>query len=128
VSTNTFTETVDTTAPSAATITSVTDDVSPVTGTLANNAHTNDTDLTVKVSLTGTGAVAGDTVQLYNGSGTGSQLGTSYTLTGTDISNTFVNLQTGTLTDGTTYAITAHVTPARRTHSLVSTNTFTETV
>ncbi|MFD2273824.1 VCBS domain-containing protein [Undibacterium arcticum] len=124
---NTFTVTEDTTAPSAATISSVTDDVSPVTGTLTSGASTNDTDLTVKVSLTGTSAVAGDTVQLYNGTGTGSQLGTSYTLTSTDISNTFANVQTGTLTNGTTYAITARVTDAAGNQSVVSTNTFTVT-
>ncbi len=64
----------------------------------------------MQVSLTGTGALAGDTVQLYNGSTTASQLGTSYTLTATDITNGFANVQTGTLTDGTTYAITARVT------------------
>ena len=57
----------------------MTDDVAPVTGTLTSGGSTNDTDLTVKVSLAGTGAVAGDTVQLYNGTGTGSQLGTSAT-------------------------------------------------
>ncbi|HKU09160.1 MAG TPA: Ig-like domain-containing protein [Bradyrhizobium sp.] len=88
----------------------MTDDVLPVTGTLTSGGSTNDTDLTVAVSLSGTGAVAGDTVQLYNGTGTGSQLGTSYTLTATDIANGAVNLQTGTLTNGTTYTITARVT------------------
>src|SRR5437016_5187213 len=41
----------DPTAPTAATITSVTDDVAPVTGTLSSGARTNDPDLTVKVSL-----------------------------------------------------------------------------
>src|SRR4029079_7154253 len=94
VSTNSFAVTVDTAAPSAAAITSVTDDVAPVTGTLTGGARTNDTDLTVKVSLTGTGAVAGDTVQLYDGSGTGSQLGTSYTLTDTDITHGSSNTAT----------------------------------
>src|SRR2546421_152141 len=82
-----FTAVEDTTAPTAPSITSVNDNSSPVTGNLASGDHTNDTDLTVKVSLTGTGAVAGDTVQLYNGIGTGSQLGTSYTLLAGDITN-----------------------------------------
>ena len=68
----------------------------------------------MKVSLTGTGALAGDTVQLYNGTGTGSQLGTSYTLLSGDITNGFANVQTGTLSNGTTYAITARVTDAGR--------------
>src|SRR2546421_224344 len=105
-----FTVTEDTTAPEAPTIASGNDNVLPVTGNLTSGAHTNDTDLTVQVSLAGTGALAGDTVQLYNGSTTASQLGTSYTLTATDIGNGFANVQTGTLTNGTTYAITARVT------------------
>ena len=95
---------IDATAPTAPSIASVTDDVAPVTGTLTSGGATNDIDLTVKVSLTGTGAVAGDTIQLYNGTGTGSQLGASYTLLSGDISNGFANVQTGTLSDGTTYA------------------------
>ncbi|QDW47974.1 hypothetical protein FFI89_032165 [Bradyrhizobium sp. KBS0727] len=111
----------------APTITSVTDDVSPATGTLTSGGSTNDTDLTVQVSLTGTGAAAGDTVQLYDGSGTGSQLGISYTLLAVDISNGFANLQTGTLSDGTTYAITARFTDTLGNQSAVSTNTFTVT-
>ncbi|WGS19721.1 Ig-like domain-containing protein [Bradyrhizobium sp. ISRA463] len=119
--------TIDTTAPTAPSITSITDDVSPLTGTLTSGASTNDTDLTVKVSLIGTGAVAGDTVQLYNGSGTTSQLGTSYTLTSSDISNGFANVQTGTLTNGTTYTLTARVTDQAGNQSAVSTNSFTVT-
>jgi hypothetical protein len=119
------TATIDTTAPIAPSITSVTDDVAPVTGTLANNGVTNDTNLTVKVSLTGTGAAAGDTVQLYNGIGTGSQLGVSYTLTATDITNAFANVQT-TLTSGTTYTITARVTDQAANQSAVSTNPSSE--
>ncbi len=41
----------------------MTDNVAPLTGTLANRAYTNDPDPTVQVSLSGTGALAGDTVQ-----------------------------------------------------------------
>src|SRR5438477_88045 len=48
-------------------ISAVNDDVSPVTGNLTSGDRTNDTDLTVTVSLAGTNALAGDTVQLYNG-------------------------------------------------------------
>src|SRR5260370_27314030 len=60
---------------------------------------------------------SGDTVQLYNGTGTVSQLGTSYILTASDITNTFANVQTGTLTNGTTYAITSEEhTSARQSH------------
>jgi Ca2+-binding RTX toxin-like protein len=81
----------------------------------------------VKVSLSGTGALAGDTVQLYSGTGTGSQLGSSYTLTNTDISNSFANVQTGTLTNGTTYTLTARLTDQSGNQSAVSTNSFTVT-
>jgi hypothetical protein len=83
----------------------VTDDITPVTGPLTSGGSTNDTDLMVKVSLSGTNAVAGDTVQLYNGTGTGSQLGTSYIITSGDITNGFANVQTGTLSNGTTYIV-----------------------
>jgi hypothetical protein len=93
--TGTYTATGDTTAPSAASISSVNDDVAPVIGPISSGAVTNDPDLTVKVSLSGTGAFAGDTVQLYNGTNTGSQLGSSYALTSTDISNGFANVQNG---------------------------------
>jgi hypothetical protein len=109
-----FTVTVDTMAPSAPSIASVTDDIAPVTGTLTSGGSTNDTDLTVKVSLSGTNAVAGDTVQLYNGTGTGSQLGTSYIITSGDITNGFASVQTGTLSNGTTYTITTRVTDQAR--------------
>ena len=102
--------TLDTLAPAAPAITSVTDDVLPVTGALTSGGSTNDTDLTVRVSLSGTNAVAGDTLQLYNGTGTSSQLGTSYTITSGDISNGFADVQTGALSNGATYTITARVT------------------
>ena len=112
---------------SPASIISVTDNVAPLTGTLANRAYTNDPDPTVQVSLSGTGALAGDTVQLYNGTGTGSPLGNSYRLTSTDISNGFANVQPGTLTNGTTYTLTARITDAAGNQSAVSTNSFTLT-
>ena len=102
--------TLDTTAPAAPSITSVTDDALLVTGTLTSGGSTNDTDLTVRVGLSGTNAVAGDTIQLYNGTGTSSQVGTSYTITSGDISNGFADVQTGALSNGTTYTITARIT------------------
>src|SRR5260370_12859210 len=71
---------------------------------------------------------SGDTVQLYNGTGTVSQLGTSYTLTASDITNTFANVQTGTLANGTTYAITARVTDAAGNQNAVSTQTLPGTI
>ena len=60
-----FHVTIDTSAPAAPAITSVTDDVLPVTGTVADNGFTNDATLTI----TGT-AEAGSTVTLYDTDGT----------------------------------------------------------
>ena len=59
--------TLDLTAPGAPSITSVTDNVGSITGGLTSGGRTDDTNLTVRVSLGSTNAVAGDTVQLYNG-------------------------------------------------------------
>ena len=101
--------TIDNTAPTVPAIASVTDDVAPVTGALVSGASTNDTNLTVKVTLTGTGAVAGDTVQIYNGIGTTSPVGGSYTILAADITAGFATVATGALIDGTTYALTARV-------------------
>jgi uncharacterized repeat protein (TIGR03803 family) len=117
--------TIDRTPPSPATITSVIDNVAPVTGTLTSGSSTNDPDPSLRVSLSGTGALAGDAVQLYNGTNTISPLGSSYTLTSTDINNGFANLQTGTLTNGTTYTLTARFTDAAGNQSGVSSNSFT---
>jgi VCBS repeat-containing protein len=116
----------DATPPNAPVIVSVTDNVAPLTGTFTTSGvATNDTDLTVKVTLPTTGslAVAGDTVQLYNGTGTGNLL-VAHVLTPADISAGFVNLQTGTLTNGTTYNLTARITDAASNQSAAS-NTFT---
>src|SRR5439155_1065235 len=60
-----FTVIEDTVAPNAPTISTVNDNVSPVTGDLANGASTNDTTLTVS----GT-AEAGSTVTIYDTDGT----------------------------------------------------------
>ncbi|MEV8686494.1 VCBS domain-containing protein, partial [Mesorhizobium ciceri] len=120
---------VDTVAPNAPVITSVTDDVSPVTATYGTSGvTTNDTDLTVKVTLptSGSPAEAGDTIRLYNGTGTGIPLGGAYTLTAADIVSGFVSLQTGTLTNGTTYNLTARITDAATNQSAAS-NTFVVT-
>ncbi|MGY2297297.1 beta strand repeat-containing protein [Pseudomonas yamanorum] len=71
MSSNTFSLTVDTTAPSAATgyavaITAYTDDVAPQTGSFASGTSTSDT----TPLLTGTvaGLAAGDVVRIYEGS------------------------------------------------------------
>ena len=101
---------LDTTAPATPAIASVTDDALTGTGTLTSGGSTNDTDLTVRVSLNGINAVAGDTIQLYNGTGTSSQVGTSHTITSGDISNGLADVQTGALSNGTTYTITARIT------------------
>ena len=114
-----FHVTVDTSTPNAPSITSVNDDIAPVTGPLSSGGSTNDTDLTVRVGLGGTTAVAGNTIQLYNGTGTGNQLA-SYTLTATDISNGFADVQTGTLSNGLTYTLTARITDGAGNQSAAS--------
>ena len=118
--------TIDTTATNPPTITSVTDDVGTITGTLTSGGRTDDTNLTVKVTLptTGTLAVAGDTIQLYNST---TALGTAYTLLADDITNGFANVATGTLTNGTTYTINAKVIDIAGNASTASGN-FTTTV
>ena len=95
---NVIAVTVDTTAPNAPSITSVTDDVGTITGALTTGGRTDDTNLTVKVSLTSTNAVAGDTIQLYNG---GTALGTAYTLLAGDITAGYADVATGALSNGT---------------------------
>ena len=111
--------TIDTTAPNAPSITSVTDNVSPVTGTVADGGSTNDTTPTIRVSLTSTGAVAGDSVQLYNGT---TALGSAVTLTSTDITAGHIDITTGTLTNGTTYDFRAGVTDQAGNTSTASTD------
>ena len=83
-----FHVTIDTSAPSAPSIASVSDDVSPVTGTVADNGVTNDTTLTI----TGT-AEAGSTVTIYDTDGT-TVLGTGIA-TGGNYSITTSVLATG---------------------------------
>jgi hypothetical protein len=96
---------VDTIAPSAPTITSVTDDVSPVTGNLTSGDSTNDARPTVRVSLTGTTALAGDAVQLYNST---TVLGSATTLTSSHIEAGYVDITTSALSRGS-YALNAKV-------------------
>jgi hypothetical protein len=94
------------TAPS---IISVTDDVGSITGMLITGGRTDDTDLLVRVSLptTGSPAVAGDKVQLFDGA---NPLGALYELTATDVTtNGYADVLTGALTDGITYQINASV-------------------
>jgi hypothetical protein len=113
-----------TVAPAAPTITSVTDNVTPVTGPLANGGFTNDTALSVQVSLANTGARAGDFIQLFNGSNPLTT--TPYKLTAGDISNGSVTLTTNTLSNGSTYNIAAVLTDQDNTFAEKATSsTFT---
>lgn len=97
----------DVTPPNAPTITA-TDDQSPVTGTIASGDSTNDATPTVNVDLSGTGALAGDTVELYNGT---AAVGTPVTLTALNIAAGFVAITTPTLADGA-YSLNASITDA----------------
>jgi len=97
---------VDTKAANAPQITSVSDDVTPVTGTVSSGGATNDVSPTVHVSLADTNAVAGDTVQLYNGA---AALGAAVTLTADHISAVAVDI-TPTGLAGGAYSVTAKVT------------------
>src|SRR5205823_2073795 len=64
---------------------------------------------------------AGDTVQLYNGT---TALGLAHVLTSAEITAGSVDLQTGTLSNATTYDITAKITDTAGNQSAAS-NTFT---
>ncbi|MDA8635723.1 Ig-like domain-containing protein, partial [Rhodobacteraceae bacterium] len=85
--------TLDTTAPSAPS--NVIDlDASSDTGSSTTDNSTSDTTPTVRVSLVGTNAASGDTLELLlDGSSLSSAV--TKTLDSTDISNTYVDLTTG---------------------------------
>ena len=70
-----FALTTAVTALHAPTISQVTDDVAPVTGAVADGGIINDTTPTLRISLSGTGAVAGDSGQLFDGT---TALGSAY--------------------------------------------------
>ncbi|WP_168878864.1 S-layer family protein [Rhizobium sp. P28RR-XV] len=99
----------------APSISRVADNVGSSQGNLADGAVTDDTNLGIRVSLSGTGAVSGDTVQLYNGT---TPLGAAVTLTATAISNGYVDITTPTLTNGSTYNFRASLTDAGTTSPL----------
>ena len=121
-----FITTIDSTAPAAPSITFVSDNVGPNTGTLTSGGTTNDTNLTVRVGFPTTGslAVAGNIVQLYNST---AALGSAYTLTSTDITNGYAEVATGSLSNGNTYTINAKLIDAAGNASSASGN-FTTTV
>ena len=106
----------DTTAPAAPVITSATDDIPQLTGTITSGDSSNDTDLV----LTGT-AEAGSTVSIYNGSNT-NPLGTT-----TADNNGDWSFIASALTDGTTYDFNATATDAVSNTSSASSN-YTVTV
>lgn len=90
--------------PPAPTVVSVTDDVGPQAGALANGGATDDTNLSVRIA-TGSNFV-GDTIQLFDGD---KAVGKSIILTTADVTRGYVDIQTGALADGT-HAISARVT------------------
>ncbi|WP_157385416.1 VCBS domain-containing protein, partial [Rhizobium freirei] len=106
---------------SAPSISSVTDDVGSIQGSLANGAITDDTNLGIRVSLTGTSAISGDTVQLYNGT---IALGTAVALTSTNISNGYVDITTPTLANGSNYNFRASITDGGVTTPLSPSNAY----
>jgi hypothetical protein len=107
---------VDLTPPTAPTITSVTDDVATAAvsaGAVAPGGDTNDTSPLVRVTITGTGALAGDTVQLYNGTNANDPtLGAAVTLSSTHLTQGYVDIALTGLTNATTYTLAARVTDA----------------
>src|SRR5439155_278506 len=107
--------TVDTTAPAQPSITEVDDNKPLFTGPVANGGITNDSTPTVTVSLAGTGAVAGDTVQLYEGT---TLLGT-VTLNHSDIVNGVTTITPSALSDGL-HTFSATITDAAGNPSVVS--------
>jgi len=81
----------------APSISSITDDALPSTGSLTDGSSTNDTTPTIRVNLSGTGAQAGDTVKLYDDT---TSLGSAVSLTSLDISNAYKDITTAVLTNG----------------------------
>ncbi|NBU89708.1 MAG: hypothetical protein EBS16_10985, partial [Betaproteobacteria bacterium] len=116
--------TIDSTPNLAPSVASVFDDKGTVTGPLTNGGRTDDTDLIVRVSLLGTNAIAGDKVQLYNAA---TSLGSAVKLTSTDILKGYVEVATGTLTNGSTYTLSARIIDVAGNESSSST-AFTATV
>jgi Ca2+-binding RTX toxin-like protein len=100
--------TYDTVAPTAPTISSIVDDVSPITGTVANGGSTNDTVLVLNGN-----AEANSTVTVFNGV---TSLGTA-TANGSGV----WSFTTATLTNGTAYSFTAKATDAAGNQGVAST-------
>jgi hypothetical protein len=109
-----YTKAFDTAAPNAPVISTITDDVGTITGTIASGGSTNDTVLV----LAGT-SEANSSVTVYDGS-------TSLGTTSADGSGVWT-FTTATLTDGSTYSFNATVTDAAGNVSSASAN-YTVTV
>ncbi|WP_408597862.1 VCBS domain-containing protein [Limnohabitans sp.] len=105
--------------PNAPSIASVTDDVGSITGVVASGGRSDDTQLVVRVSLTGTGAVANDSVQLYDNT---SAIAVAITLSSTNITNGWVDITTNTLSNATSYALNAKITDVAGNASAASGN------
>jgi hypothetical protein len=103
----TTTAAFDVVAPTAPTITSVTDNVGTVTGPVAAGGASNDTTPTVRISILNTNAAAGDTVNLLADS---TSVGTAV-LSATNITNGWVEI-TPTLTGDGSRTLTATITDA----------------
>ncbi|WP_210205755.1 VCBS domain-containing protein [Hoeflea marina] len=95
---------VDTVAPGAPSILSVADNVGSIQGALADGASSDDTQLVVRVSLTGTGVHAGEIVQLYNGT---TALGSSVVVQVSHIMAGYIDVTTPTLSNGAAYDLRA---------------------
>ena len=103
-----FHVTIDTVAPSAPVIDSVTDDVAPVTGAVADNGSSNDPTLTI-----GGTAEAGSTVTIYDTDGT--------TVLGTGVATGGVFTITTSVLDEGAHALTATASDAAGNQSAAST-------
>lgn len=112
----TTTFTLDTTAPNAPALTSI--EESPTQVTLNPGDSTDDNTPTLRYSLTGSQAVAGDRIQLYNG---GTALGSAQVLTQTDIVNGFVDVTPSALYAGQ-YSFNAKLIDAAGNESTASSN------
>ncbi|MEJ2374975.1 MAG: hypothetical protein P8Y71_05945 [Pseudolabrys sp.] len=110
---------IDIATPNAPSITSISDNVGAVQDPLVDGGSTDDTTPTIRVDLSSTGAVAGDTVQLYDGT---TALGSAVTLAAGDITAGYVDITTAALTDGTTYDFRATVIDAAGNESPASTD------
>jgi hypothetical protein len=88
-------------APAAPVLTQIDGSPANIGGTITQEATT-----TLHYDLTGTHAVAGDTIQVYDG---GKAIGTPYTLTNTDIANGYANIGESSLAVGS-HSFTATIT------------------